>query len=257
MYKVVIIEDENLIAKELQFKLRETAPDFDVIQTLPSIKTANKWFMENAEPDLIFADIQLGDGVSFEVFKNFQLHCPVIFTTAYDEYALQAFRVNGIDYLLKPIDTDELTAAVSKARTILESKSKYPKDLQSLMDLLKQPENLKQQYKTSFVVQSQKQWIPIQVSDIAFFTRDSLNFIYTFTGERYVLDFTTLEEVETLLNPDQFFRANRQTIINYDAILKIKPHENQKLTVSLKTNQKMETDISREKAPVFKKWLER
>ncbi|MCB0647985.1 MAG: response regulator transcription factor [Saprospiraceae bacterium] len=257
MYKIVIIEDESLIAKELQYKLKDIAPDFEVIQTLPSVKTANRWFMENAEPDLIFADIQLGDGVSFEIFKNFQLSCPVIFTTAYDEYALQAFKVNGIDYLLKPIDTDELTSAITKARTILESKSHYPRDLQSLVDIIRQPDVLRQSYKTSFIVQSQKQWIPIQVSDIACFSKDALNFIYTLSGERYVLDFTTLEEVEALLDPHKFFRANRQHIINYDAILKIKPHENQKLTVTLKGPQKLETDISREKAPVFKKWLER
>jgi two-component SAPR family response regulator len=103
--KAVIIEDESLIAKELQHKIMEVAPEIRIIEVLPSLKTAYKWFMENAEPDLLFADIQLSDGTSFEIFDRFDLKCPVIFTTAYDEYAIKAFKVNGVDYLLKPIDT--------------------------------------------------------------------------------------------------------------------------------------------------------
>src|SRR6266540_6329800 len=104
--KAIIIEDEGLIAKELQYKINEVAADIQVMEVLPSLKTARKWFMENAEPDMIFADIQLSDGVSFEIFERYELNCPVIFTTAYDEYAIRAFKVNGIDYLLKPVDME-------------------------------------------------------------------------------------------------------------------------------------------------------
>src|SRR5678815_5213574 len=117
--KAVIIEDETLIAKELQHKIMEVAPDIRFIEVLPSLKTANKWFMENAEPDLLFADIQLSDGTSFEIFERYDLKCPVIFTTAYDEYAIKAFKVNGVDYLLKPIDTQDLKKAIDKCRTII------------------------------------------------------------------------------------------------------------------------------------------
>src|ERR1700755_2993608 len=117
--KAVIIEDEHLIAKELAARIKNIAPDIEVVETLPSMKTAYKWFMENAEPDLLFMDIQLSDGVSFELFERYDIKCPVIFTTAYDEYAIRAFKVNGVDYLLKPVDEEELLRAINKCRTII------------------------------------------------------------------------------------------------------------------------------------------
>lgn len=257
MYKAVIIEDENLIAKELVYKIQSVAPDISVIQVLPSLKTAFKWFLENAEPDLVFADIQLSDGISFDIFNRYQMKCPVIFTTAYDEYAIQAFRVNGVDYLLKPVDEEELERAIQKAKAIIDLKSPYPGELQQILQMIGQPETLKQKYKSTFIVQHHKQWLPVAAKDMACILRESLNFIYTFSGDRFILDFTTLDEVEALLDPDVFYRANRQTIIHLDAIQSVKPHENQKLTVLLKSPLKMEVDISREKAPQFKKWLDR
>src|ERR1041385_5914038 len=114
--KAIIIEDETLIARELQDKISSVADDVEIIEILPSLKTAKKWFMQNAEPDLIFMDIQLSDGVSFELFDLYKLNCPVVFTTAYDEYALKAFKVNGVDYLLKPVDEEELKRAIKKCR---------------------------------------------------------------------------------------------------------------------------------------------
>ncbi|MFZ1705651.1 MAG: LytTR family DNA-binding domain-containing protein [Saprospiraceae bacterium] len=256
MIKALIIEDENLIAKELQFKIQEVSNDIQVVQVLPSLKTAFKWFLENPEPDLIFADIQLSDGISFEIFSRYQLTCPVIFTTAYDEYAIQAFKVNGIDYLLKPVDIDELKNAIEKARAILDSKVTYPSDLSSLLNIMANP-TTQPKYKSTFIVSHHRQWIPVATDEIACFVRDNINFIYTFKGERYMLDFTTLEEVESLLDPTIFYRANRQHIIHLNAIQSVKPHENQKLSVFLKAPLKMEVDISREKAPNFKKWLDR
>ncbi|MBK8700744.1 MAG: response regulator transcription factor [Saprospiraceae bacterium] len=255
--KAIIIEDEQLIAKELQFKIAEADADVSIIQILPSLKSANKWFLENPEPDLIFADIQLSDGISFEIFKRFDLKCPVIFTTAYDEYAIQAFKVNGIDYLLKPVDSDELSRAISKSKAILESRAAYPKDIQSLLSILSTGEGQKSKYKESFIVNHRKQWVPIPVRDIACFLRESINYIYTHSGEKYALDFVTLEEVEELLDPELFYRANRQSIVHIQAIASVKPHENQKLTITLKAPLKIEVDISREKAPGFKKWLDR
>src|SRR5215216_1271775 len=134
--KALIIEDESLIAKELQNKINAVADDIDIVEILPSLKTARKWFMQNAEPDLIFMDIQLSDGVSFELFDVYKLSCPIVFTTAYDEYALRAFKVNGVDYLLKPIDEDELKKAIGKCRTIVESKNQFPSDIQQLVKKL-------------------------------------------------------------------------------------------------------------------------
>lgn len=253
----VIIEDETLIAKELQFKIAAVAPDVKIMQVLPSVKTSNKWFMENAEPDLLFADIQLSDGVSFEIFERYQIACPVIFTTAYDEYAIKAFKVNGIDYLLKPVDTAELTKAIDKAREIVKSRSAYPKDIQQLLAMMANPQATASKYKEKFVVKQRNNWIPVFTKDIACFYRENLNYIVTFSGEKYIIDFVTLEEVEELLDPQVFYRANRQSIVHIDAIQSIKPHENQKLTLTLKAPLKIEQDISREKAPGFKKWFER
>jgi len=253
----VIIEDETLIAREFRNKIALVAPDVNIVETLPSLKTAWKWFMENAEPDLLFADIQLSDGVSFEIFERYDLKCPVIFTTAYDEYAIRAFKVNGVDYLLKPVDLEDLKKAIDKCRNLIEQKSKLPSNLQELMQVLQNPSTNTKLYKEKFVVNVRHNWLPVLTKDIACFVRENLNYLITFSGEKYIIDYVTLEEVEELLDPKIFYRTNRQSIVRIDAIQSIKPHENQKLTLTLKAPLKMEQDISREKAPAFKKWFER
>lgn len=254
--KAVIIEDEALIASELQHKISEVATDVRIEEVLPSIKTAFKWFMEHAEPDLLFADIQLSDGTSFEIFERYELKCPIIFTTAYDEYAIKAFKVNGADYLLKPIDRDDLKKAIDKCRVIIESKSQYPTDVRQLLEMISHPQK-GVAYKEKFVVKVRNQWLPVSTKDIAYFYRENLNYLITFSGDKYILDFTTLDEVEELLDPKVFYRANRQSIIHIDSIQSVMPRENQKLVITLKAPLKMELDMSREKAPGFKKWFDR
>lgn len=255
MIKAVIVEDEQLIARELSNKIASVADDVQIVEILPSLKTAKKWFMQNAEPDLLFMDIQLSDGVSFELFDHFQLSCPVIFTTAYDEYAIRAFKVNGIDYLLKPVDEDDLGKAIAKYRNLAERKQSAPADMKQLITSLANPQQ--HLYKEKFIVNVRNNWIPVDTKDIACFVRENLNYLYTFSGEKYILDYTTLEDIEELLDPRIFYRANRQHIIHINAIQSVKPHENQKLSVFLKAPLKMEVDISREKAPAFKKWFDR
>lgn len=255
--KAVIIEDETLIARELQHKIQTVAPELSIETVLPSLKTARKWLMQNAEPDLFFMDIQLSDGVSFELFDQFDLKSPVIFTTAYDEFAIRAFKVNGIDYLLKPVDTDELKRAIDKAKAIIKADSPAPASIKELLQALQQPSAGKPLFKEKFIVSVRSNWLPVYTKDIACFVRENLNYLYKFNGEKFILDYTTLEEIEELLDPNIYFRANRQSIIHIDAIEKVKLHENQKLTVTLKDPLKMEQDISREKAPGFKKWLDR
>lgn len=255
--KALIIEDETLIARELKNKIASVATDVNIVEILPSLKTANKWFMENAEPDLLFADIQLSDGVSFEIFERYDLKCPVIFTTAYDEYAIRAFKVNGVDYLLKPVDVDDLKKAIDKCRNIIEQKSTLPSNIQELMQMLHNPSANTKMHKEKFVVNVRHNWLPILTKDIACFVRENLNYLITFNGDKYMIDYVTLEEVEELLDPKIFYRANRQSIVHINAIQSIKPHENQKLTLTLKAPLKMEQDVSREKAPAFKKWFER
>lgn len=257
MIKAIIIEDEALIARELQAKITAVADDVKIIETLPSLKTAKKWFLQNAEPDLLFMDIQLSDGVSFELFEHFNLSCPVIFTTAYDEYALRAFKVNGIDYLLKPIDTEELAGALRKFRNRAAGQPKPPADFQELLKAMQFPTTERPLFKEKFVVSVRNTWVPVNTKDIACFLRDNLNYLHTFGGEKYLLDQNTLEEVEDLLDPRQFYRANRQCIVNIEAIQSVKPHENQKLTLTLKAPAKTEVDVSREKAPAFKRWFDR
>jgi DNA-binding LytR/AlgR family response regulator len=253
----IIIEDETLIARELQHKIGLAAPDVKVIEVLPSIKTAIKWFLVNQEPDLIFADIQLGDGNIFELFERYELKCPVVFTTAYDEFAIKAFRVNGVDYLLKPVDSDDLKKAIDKCRVIVDSKQPYPTDIQHLLKLVANPQWNTQPYKEKFIVKVRNQWLPILTKDVACFFRDNVNYLYTFDGEKYVLDFTTLDEIEELLDPKIYYRANRQALIHIESIQSVKPVENQKLIITLKPPLKMILDISREKAPGFKKWFDR
>ncbi|HCL05913.1 MAG TPA: DNA-binding response regulator [Chitinophagaceae bacterium] len=252
--KAIIIEDESLIARELQSKIATVTPDVNIMELLPSLKTAKKWLMQNAMPDLVFMDIQLSDGVSFELFETFDLTCPVIFTTAYDEYAVKAFKVNGIDYLLKPIDEDDLKKAIDKYRQLQEKNMPYPNDLAAFIARFGQQQTV---YKEKFIVQQRNNWIPVSTSDIACFIRDNLNYLYTFSGEKYILDFNTLEDIEELIDPKLFYRTNRQSIIHVNAIQSVKPHENQKLTVTLRSPLKLELDVSREKAPAFKKWFDR
>jgi len=255
--KALIIEDEMLIGHELRDKIKNISNDVEVIEILPSLKTARKWFFSNAEPDLIFMDIQLSDGVSFELFDKYQLSCPIVFTTAYDEYAIRAFKVNGVDYLLKPIDDEELKKAINKCRDIVDSKTKFPSDIRELVQKLSQPQLSQSLYKEKFIVNFRHQWIPVNTIDIACFMKENIHYIYTFSGEKHILDFVTMEEIEELLNPRKFYRANRQFIVNIDAIQSVMPHENQKLSINLKAPLKMEVDISREKAPAFKKWFDR
>jgi DNA-binding LytR/AlgR family response regulator len=255
--KAVIIEDENIIARVLESKIKKVADDVEILTILPSLKTARRWLSENAEPDLMFMDIQLSDGVSFDIFNDFTLSCPVIFTTAYDEYAIKAFKVNGIDYLLKPVKEDELKAAIEKCRKITSQHDLPPTDMKALLQAISNPSSVSA-YKEKFIVNIRNQWMPLSTKDIACFSKEVLNYIYLLNGERYQIDYTTLEEIEELLDPKAFYRANRQFIINVEAVHTVKPVENSKLIIRLKEpNHKLEIDLSRLKSPEFKKWLDR
>ena len=255
--KALIIEDEELIASELQAKIEAVADDVKVVDVLPSLKTAKKWFMQNAEPDLLFMDIQLSDGVSFDLFDTYTITCPVIFTTAYNEYAIRAFKVNSIDYLLKPVNDEALKKAIAKSRTV-HFDGKPATDVASLLASLGQLSAAKPVYKEKILVNVRNQFMPISTKDVAFFVKDVIHYLYLFNGDRYVVDYDSMEELEEVLDPARFYRANRQFIVNIDAIKSARPKENSKLTIYLKEPlQKFEVDMSREKVPAFKKWLDR
>ncbi|MES2518409.1 MAG: LytTR family DNA-binding domain-containing protein [Bacteroidota bacterium] len=256
--KAIIIEDEKLVARELSMKIAEIDADLKILEVLPSVKTALKWFDENLEPDVIFADIQLSDGVSFEIFEKFAISCPIIFTTSYNEYAIRAFKVNGIDYLLKPVEPEELEKAIKKAKKINKSQSKSALDLNQLVEMLKSSENTKPVYKEHFLCNHRNAWVPVKTEEMAFFMYDTLIYVYTKTQEKYNMDSDSMDEIEEMLNPDQFFRVNRQFIINRDFVQRVWGIENSKMMIKLKEpHQAIEIDISRQKAPIFKKWLEK
>jgi len=255
--KAVIIEDESLIAEEMKATIAEVAPEVEVLQILPSLKAARKWFMQHAEPDLLFMDIKLSDGLSFELFSQFDLKCPVIFCTAYEEYAIRAFKVNSIDYLLKPVQEEELLNAINKVRELSRQPLPANVDLRQLAAYFLQPTEGKGVYKERFIVNANNKWMPVETSDIAVFYKDNLNYLYTFSGDKLIYDFSPLEEIEALVDPGVYFRANRQTILHINAIHIVRPQGNQKLSVQLKAPLKMDVDISREKAPAFKKWVDR
>jgi DNA-binding LytR/AlgR family response regulator len=253
----IIIEDETLVAKELIKKIGEVAPDIIIQSMLPSLKTARTWLKENAEPDLIFMDVQLSDGVSFELFQSFSLQCPVIFTTAYNEYAIQAFKSNGVDYLLKPVNKDDLKTAIEKCRRMFRHKQPLSFDIATLLSAFA-PGGLQQPVaKEKFIINFRNTLLPVKTNDIAYFVREQLIYLCTFDNQRHILDYDTLEEIETLLNTEKFYRANRQYIINESAIKSVHTHPTGKLTLKLITIPAPEIDISREKAPAFKKWLDR
>ena len=253
----IIIEDETLLARELEATIAEVDPTIKVTTVLPSLKTARKWFMQNSEPDIIFMDVQLSDGISFLLFDEFKINCPIIFTTAYDQYAIRAFKVNGTDYLLKPIIKQELGKALEKCRALNENKLGAAVDAKYLLQSLKQQQAGNSVYKEKFIVSIRNQWLPVNTKDIACFYKDALHYLYTFGGDKYILSYESMEDIEALLDPSLWYRANRQAIININAVQSVRPQENSKLTVALKLPSKLEVDISRDKAPEFRKWIDR
>ncbi len=254
----IIIEDEKLVAKELMFKIAEVEPELKILEVLPSVKTALNWFANNAEPDVVFADIQLADGVSFEIFERFKLTCPIIFITSYNEYAIKAFKVNGIDYLLKPVEPEDLEKAIEKAKKVNKNLAKAPVDLNRLVEMLQSGGTAKPIYKEHFLCNHRNAWVPIKTTDIAYFSYESLIYLFTKNNEKYLIDDDTMDDIEEMLDPDKFYRVNRQYIVNIDVINRVWGLENSKLMVKLKDPyQAIEIDISRQKAPVFKKWLEK
>jgi two-component system, LytTR family, response regulator LytT len=254
----IIIEDEKLVARELAMKIAEIDATIKIVEILPSVKTALNWFAANAEPDVVFADIQLADGVSFEIFDKFPLTCPIVFITSYNEYAIKAFKVNGIDYLLKPVEPEELEKAIEKVRKINKNSNNSSLDLNHLVEMLKTGEIAKPKFKEYFLCNHRNAWVPIKTAEISFFMYESIIFVNTINHEKYTMDSESMDEIEERIDPDKFFRVNRQYIVNRAAVQRVWGIENSKMIVKLKEPyQAIEIDISRQKAPVFKKWLEK
>lgn len=249
---ILIIEDEAPAARRLSQLIKEFKPNANILEQLDSVEGAIEWCSNNAMPDLAFMDIQLADGLSFEIFDAIEVQCPVIFTTAYDEYAIKAFKVNSIDYLLKPIDKNELVAAFKKYDGLTKDNSKVI-DINEIVKSL----NKQQDFKSRFLVKQGQRLIPVDTTQIAyFFAEDKLVFMVTDDNHKYIVDYT-IEQLESELNPQHFFRANRKIITSMPAVKDIHLSFNGKLKIYLKPDLKKGEDIfvSRERAPEFKTWM--
>ncbi len=246
--KILIIEDELPAARQLTKLLQTQRPDCTVLETLDSVDHATRWLRAFPAPDLIFMDIQIADGLSFDIFRQVEVKAPVIFTTAFDQYAVQAFKVNAVDYLLKPVDPEELQKALDRLQDRMTAAPGF--DIQALVRHF-QPAA----YKDRFLVKAGQHMTFIAAADVAFFrSSDGLTQAHLFTGKKYFVEHT-LDELDRLLDPRQFFRVSRAVTLRADAIRKIHPHLNGRLKLDTEPAAPEEVFVSRERAGAFKTWL--
>lgn len=255
MISIVIIEDEKPAARSLERKLDKLG--YSSMINLSSVEEAVLWFGSNKEPDLIFLDIQLSDGLSFEIFEQVKINSSIIFTTAYDEYALRAFKLNSIDYLLKPIEEKELKQAIEK----FESNRAVFFGFNQQLDLFKQFMNSNSagtvEYKERFVVKVGTQIKIVMRSEVVcFYSENKASYVQTTEGRNYIIDYS-LEELEKMVDPTDFFRMNRKFIVSIHCIKDIYSYSNSRLKLNLINLESEELIVSREKVNDFKKWIEK
>lgn len=254
---VLIIEDELHNSRMLTGMLNSLKPEWNILTSLESVKQAVEWFEKNDQPDLIFMDIQLTDGICFSIFEKVQIESMVVFTTAYDEYAIQAFKVNSVDYLLKPISEEKLQLAIKKVEKIKSYFNDNKAEVPDYSLLIKAIKNEQKQYRKRFLITGSTNFFKIETKDIAYFyTTNRITFAVMYTGKEHIIDLT-MEKLEEQLDPEQFFRANRSQIISIDSIRKFESFFGGKLIVKLVDPFKEPVTISRLKAAEFKNWLDR
>lgn len=248
---IIIIEDEKPAARLLQRKVEKLGMQINTL--LHSVEEAINWFNSNTHPDLIFLDIQLSDGLSFEIFETLDIKSAVIFTTAYDEYALRAFKLNSIDYLLKPIDEDDLSIAISKFKNQFQKSNMAMLDFEMIKKMLVNP--MERNFKKRFTIKMGQQLKMINIEEVeCFFSENKGTYLHTFDNRNYLLD-NTLEQLETELNPKDFYRISRKFILPMKAIKEIQVHSNSRLKVILPTYKEDEVIVARERVIDFKEWL--
>lgn len=244
--KIIIIEDEKPAARLLHRRIEKLG--LQVSKSLHSIEESVEWLSNNPQPDLIFLDIQLSDGLSFEIFDQVEIHSAIIFTTAYDEYVLKAFKLNSVDYLLKPVDEEELAFAIEK----FEKQREVKVNFSQLRNLLDQNKTFKERFTTKIGTSIKM----ILTSDIElFYSENKATYAHTKEGRNYVLDYT-LDKLEELIDPKQFFRINRGQMIKLEAIRDISVYSNSRLKIFLNHYSEQESVVSREKVNDFRNWLE-
>lgn len=248
----IIIEDENLTAQRLEGMLKKYNPQVQVLAILPSVADSVQWLRKHDAPDLVFMDIHLEDDLCFKIFELAPLSAPVIFTTAYDEYMVKAFKVNSIDYLLKPVNYLELIAALDKYKALKEQFSKP--DFNTLLQYIGQREP---EYKTRFMITVGTKIRSIETSEIAYFYSDEkITFMATKEGQHLPIDFS-LDKLSTLLDPRQFFRTSRQFLVGFGAIQTVHTHFKGKLKLDLAPKSKIDVFVSGDRMSDFKEWLGR
>ena len=249
--RALIIEDESIAANRLQQLVGELAPEMQIMAQLHSVEQAKSWFDQNALPDLIFLDIQLNDGYGFDILDTLGEHPPIIFTTAYNEYAIRGFKYNGLDYLLKPIDKRDLEQALAKFNRIeVPAKSQDLSAVERLKDMMTKT------YKKRFMVKVGNQYNTFKVEDIAYFKSDEgLIFLHSHKGQKYPVEYS-LDQLEEILDPVHFFRVNRKFIVTVDSVAEIHTYFNSRLLLRLEPTEKDQVIVSRERTSNFKRWLD-
>jgi DNA-binding LytR/AlgR family response regulator len=248
--RILIIEDEPATASRLERMLKEIDPEIEVIATLDSISSSVDWFKNHTSPDLAMFDIHLADGLSLDIFREAPVHCPVIFTTAFDQYAIQAFKVNSIDYLLKPVKKDELSAALNKFKSI--RKPQAFADFTNLSDLLSRP---RKEYLKRLMIRLGQQLKVLEIKDVAYFyIEEKIVFAVNTKGDRMSLD-TSLDDLESQLDPERFFRINRAFILSLDSIDTLITYSKSRIKVKLKPACDVESISSTDRSAAFRDWL--
>lgn len=249
--KILIVEDEIIAAQSLQRLIQEVIPDVEIMAVLKSVGKSIEWFSSQPFPDLIFMDIHLSDGSAFSIFEHVAINCPIIFTTAYDQYALNAFEVNSIDYLLKPIDKNDLEKAINKYKKLNQTKKM---DNETLSELLKMIHDKKSDYKSRFLIPYKDKFLSLDFADIAYiYSENKMARIVSMKNETYPMN-ASLEELLKQLDPALFFRANRQFIVARRAIKDIFSWFDSKLAINLCVPTPEKIVISRIRAHEFKTW---
>lgn len=248
----IIVEDEKLSAEHLSNMLKRIGADIEVIACYDSVKKCLEEFKKGIKADLLFMDVHLADGLSFEIFSKMEIEAPVIFTTAYDEYAIKAFKVNSIDYLLKPIGAEDLKGALDKLR-----KLKSTERLSMLDNIASAYSSLTRSYKNRFMVKTGDSISSIKTSDIShFLSEDGAVLLCTTNGKRYVIDYT-LDTLETTISPEEFFRINRKVIVHINSVQKVSSYFNSRLKLQHPSIEEEDAVVSRERVGDFKAWLDR
>ncbi len=255
--KILIIEDEPRAANQLQNMLATCNFTYELLDIIDTVEDAVSWFQTNNIPDLVFMDIQLADGLSFEIFQKVEVEAPIIFTTAFDQYAIQAFKVNSVDYLLKPIQKADLQIALDKFNKSNQKSTVEPAILKQLLTSIQsQTETKNTSNRSGLLVKEGNGFVQIKISDLLYvYSEDSITFGVT-TSKRYIID-ETIDQLFNTLDPEEFYKINRGQIVAKSAIQKINPYFNHRVKLSISQERDQEFIVSRQKTSDFKDWLNR